>query len=50
MVDGAGRLQIPKPLLDQVALGRRAYVDSRDGRIVITPAHEADAGDEEAER
>ena len=50
VVDGAGRLQIPKPLLDQVALGRRAYVDSRDGRIIITPAHEADAGDEEAER
>ncbi len=50
VVDGAGRLQIPKPLLEQVALGRRAYVDSRDGRIVITPAHEADAGDEEAEQ
>ena len=50
VVDGAGRLQIPKPLLEQVALGRRAYVDSRDGRIVITPAHEAVASDDEVER
>ena len=44
VVDGAGRLQIPKPLLDSVALGRRAYVDSREGRIVITPVQGEEEG------
>ena len=42
VVDGAGRLQIPKPLLEAVDLGRRARVDQRDGRIVITPVQSED--------
>ena len=42
VVDGAGRLQIPKPLLEAVDLGRRARVNERDGRIVITPVQSED--------
>jgi len=43
VVDGAGRLQIPRNLLDQLKLGRRAKVLSEGDHLTIWPAEGEEA-------
>ena len=39
VVDHAGRLQIPRPIVEQTQLRSRAKLAVEDGRIVISPVH-----------
>jgi ABC-type lipoprotein export system ATPase subunit len=37
LVDGTGRLQIPRPYLEEAQIGERVRVEIRNGEVVITP-------------
>jgi hypothetical protein len=37
LVDGSGRVQIPRDLLDRLKIRDRARVNVEDGSIVLTP-------------
>ena len=40
LVDGAGRVQIPKEYLDQLHIKERARVVVEDGRVTLVPEEE----------
>ena len=40
LVDGAGRVQIPKEYLDQLQIKERARVVVEDGRVTLVPEEE----------
>jgi ABC-type lipoprotein export system ATPase subunit len=36
LVDGTGRLQIPRPYLEEAQIGERVRVEVRDGQVIVT--------------
>ena len=42
VLDSAGRLQIPREILEDLGIGRRAYLDLGDQNIIIRPVQDAD--------
>lgn len=40
VLDSAGRLQIPKELREELGIGKRAYLEMDDGKIIIRPIEE----------
>ena len=37
LVDGSGRVQIPRDIIDQLKMGERARIDTMDGMVTLTP-------------
>ena len=37
LVDGSGRVQIPRDIIDQLKIGERARIDTVDGMVTLTP-------------
>lgn len=37
LVDGSGRVQIPRDIIDRLKIGERARIDTRDGMVTLTP-------------
>ena len=37
LVDGSGRVQIPRDIIDRLRIGARARIDTEDGRVTLTP-------------
>ena len=37
LVDGSGRVQIPRDIIDRLRIGARARIDTQDGRVTLTP-------------
>ncbi len=37
LVDGSGRVQIPRDIIDRLKIGARARIDAEDGRVTLTP-------------
>ncbi len=40
LVDGSGRVQIPRNIIDQLKIGERARIDAVDGMVTLTPSDE----------
>ena len=37
LVDGSGRVQIPRDIIDRLKIGARARIDAADGKVTLTP-------------
>ena len=37
LVDGSGRVQIPRDIIDRLKIGARARIDAVDGKVTLTP-------------
>ena len=37
LVDGSGRVQIPRDIIDRLKIGERARIDTQDGMVTLTP-------------
>ena len=37
LVDGSGRVQIPRDIIDRLKIGERARIDTHDGMVTLTP-------------
>ncbi len=37
LVDGSGRVQIPRDIINQLRIGERARIDTEDGKVTLTP-------------
>ena len=37
LVDGSGRVQIPRDIIDRLKIGERARIDTMDGMVTLTP-------------
>ncbi|MXY45834.1 MAG: ABC transporter ATP-binding protein [Chloroflexi bacterium] len=37
LVDGSGRVQIPRDIIDRLKIGERARIDTQDGKVTLTP-------------
>ena len=37
LVDGSGRVQIPRDIIDRLKIGARARIDATDGKVTLTP-------------
>ena len=37
LVDGSGRVQIPRDIIDRLKMGERARIDTMDGMVTLTP-------------
>ena len=37
LVDGSGRVQIPRDIIDRLKIGARARIDADDGKVTLTP-------------
>ena len=37
LVDGSGRVQIPRDIIDRLKIGERARIDTLDGMVTLTP-------------
>ena len=37
LVDGSGRVQIPRDIIDRLKIGARARIDTDDGKVTLTP-------------
>ena len=37
LVDGSGRVQIPRDIIDRLRIGERARIDTQDGMVTLTP-------------
>lgn len=37
LVDGSGRVQIPRDIINRLRIGARARIDTEDGRVTLTP-------------
>ncbi len=44
VMDGAGRIQIPRDYVEKLGMGRRVRVDMEDGRIVVRPVEDGPGG------
>ena len=40
LVDGSGRVQIPRDIIDRLNIGERARIDTLDGKVTLTPDNE----------